>query len=78
MIGAIDENVAEIEETIDTEAEKETKIQTEKIETEILEIQKRIMAIHKQYSKKKISETEYYEQIESRSTTETKDHNIGM
>lgn len=65
MIGAIDEIVAEIEETIDTEAEKETKIQTEKIETEILEIQKRIMAIHKQYSKKKISETEYYEQIES-------------
>jgi len=65
MIGAIDEIVAEIEETIDTEAEKETKIQTEKIENEILEIQKRIMAIHKQYSKKKISETDYYEQIEN-------------
>ena len=65
MIGAIDEIVAEIEETIDTEAEKETKIQTEKIETEILEIQKHIMAIHKQYSKNKISETDYYEQIEN-------------
>ncbi len=65
MVGAIDEIIAEIEETIDTEAEKETKIQTEKIEAEILEIQKRIMAIHKQYSKKKLSETDYYEQIET-------------